>query len=781
MSHPAELPAQELDEGTWHERAQVESRAPREDSRAADFALVDSSRDTRIPPATPQVDHESADSDEVTPKSGGERSDQWDLLPPPAIERGAVLFGKYKLKEKIGDGGMGDVWLVQNIELERQTALKLIKADIVRNEKVWRRFRREARLMAKLNHPNAVAIYDFKRTHSLGYIEMEFVAGRSLDKHLKERNREPMPLTWIAQVLDQLCSVLQDAHGYIDEETGKAKPIIHRDLKPSNLMLVDKKPPGQNLKVLDFGIAKMMEDDANPEVTGAGDFLGTPAYVSPEQIPGTTGPEEKHEIDGRSDLYSVGVMLYEFLTGHRPFQGSVFHVMHHHLHTAPPPFPKTGTAPSIPPEVERLVMQCLEKDPEKRPRSARELAERFRAAIGEPVTPPSPPFPWRMVGASALGIVVLVLTSFAFWLRPPQPTPIPEKGGETTATPRSPEPPPDPPASAALGLPEGYVLVSPVPNGSTRVRKVKTSVEYELSKTGAYIPVGYEPESSDLNDLVEGVWPRVIARTSNKKIRFIRIPGKTFHQGDARSEHPAADLQQNPCTQHWVRVSGFYIQQTEVTNEEIQAYLEDHPEAAESLRDWKHFYNGVRAKTKFGEKAGSLPAVCLSYAAARKYAEDMGGRLPTEAEWEFAAKSCNDEFIFPWGKAVPAKSAQRKVNVFDPRGNVPSVGPVGTFAGDRTDQEVFDLAGNVSEFCLDPYESYDKIINAGNSLEHPLVDPWFSGLSRPEIIPPKCVVKGGSFWSNVQKSMAFQRRAVAAESTSEDIGFRIVIECPPAR
>ena len=121
--------------------------------------------------------------------------------------------------------------------------------------------------MAKITHPHAVTVYDFKRTHSVGYIEMEFVRGRSLDKYLADQKGQPMSLDWTAQILDQLCSLLQEAHGYIDEKRGKAKPIIHRDLKPSNLMLVDKKPPGQNLKVLDFGIAKMIEDEGSPELT----------------------------------------------------------------------------------------------------------------------------------------------------------------------------------------------------------------------------------------------------------------------------------------------------------------------------------------------------------------------------------------------------------------------------------------------------------------------------------------------------------------------------------
>ncbi|MGZ3302231.1 MAG: serine/threonine protein kinase, partial [Isosphaeraceae bacterium] len=113
------------------------------------------------------------------------------------IAKGRDLFGKYRLLEKIGEGGMGEVWLVDNLHLDRKSALKLIKPEIAHNDKGWRRFQREARLMAKLEHPNAVVVYDFKRTHSMGYIEMEFVRGRSLDKYLKEHEGEQLPLEWI--------------------------------------------------------------------------------------------------------------------------------------------------------------------------------------------------------------------------------------------------------------------------------------------------------------------------------------------------------------------------------------------------------------------------------------------------------------------------------------------------------------------------------------------------------------------------------------------------------
>ena len=188
--------------------------------------------------------------------------------------------------------------------------------------------------MAKITHHNAVGVYDFRRSQSMGYIEMELVPGINLHDFLKQRHGEPLSLDWIAQFLDQLCSVLQEAHGHVDKKSGKAKPIIHRDLKPSNLMLVEGKSADQNLKVLDFGIAKIAEDDGNPELTGQGDFLGTPDYMSPEQIRGGITKEGRGGIDGRSDIYAVGVMLYQLITGSLPFKGmNKMGVLAAHLHS----------------------------------------------------------------------------------------------------------------------------------------------------------------------------------------------------------------------------------------------------------------------------------------------------------------------------------------------------------------------------------------------------------------------------------------------------------------
>ena len=348
--------------------------------------------------------HESEDSEDSTPKPGVDPSAEWDLLPPPLIAEGREVFGKYRLVKKIGEGGMGEVWLVDDLELDRKCALKLVKPEIAHNEKGWKRFRREARLMAKLDHPNAVAVHGFKRAHSMGYIEMEFVRGKSLDKYLNERGEEPIPLDRIVTILDQLCAVLHEAHGHIDEKSGKPTPIIHRDLKPSNIMLVDRKPPGQDLKVLDFGIAKMLEEEGGPDatLTGAGDFLGTPAYMSPEQIRGGWGKDAQREVDGRSDLYSVGVLLYQLITGKLPFRArDPRALMAANLAEQPRPMKEANPKVNVPPAVERVVMQCLEKDPAKRPQSAQELARSFRAAAGRSHSRRSL---WIAVGAACLAI-----------------------------------------------------------------------------------------------------------------------------------------------------------------------------------------------------------------------------------------------------------------------------------------------------------------------------------------------------------------------------------------
>ena len=258
-------------------------------------------------------------------------------------------------------------------------------------------------------------------------------------------------------------------------------------------MLVEGKPDGQNLKVLDFGIAKMVQDEASPELTGQGDLVGTPFYMSPEQIQGGVGKDGRGELDGRSDLYSVGVLLYQLLTGALPFSAkSKMEVLVAHLYQKPRPMSEANPKVEVPPQVERLVMSCLERDPDLRPHSARELAERFRAAIGDIPRPRAEPRPRRVrtggPAATALVVVAVLMVGalgVVFALRRPGPGPIPPGSGtagpdrpprtgrgppEIVGNPRRPPPrPPGHPRTTSRSRPR---ISSPSPwTGARRSRR----------------------------------------------------------------------------------------------------------------------------------------------------------------------------------------------------------------------------------------------------------------------------------------------------------------------
>jgi len=737
---------------------------------------------------TGSLDDSSHAGDTTQPEAG---SSDWDKLPAPVFEVDRVVFGKYRLLEKIGEGGMGSVWKVHNVELDRASALKLIKPEIAQNDKGWTRFQREARLMAKLNHPNAVAVYDFKRTQSMGYIEMEFVRGRSLEQILKEQGERPLPLDWIVQIVDQLCSVLKDAHSHEDEKTGKPKPIIHRDLKPSNLMLVDRKQDQTReiqLKVLDFGIAKMAEDDGNPELTGAHDIIGTPSYMSPEQIKGGIGREgEEREIDGRSDLYSTGVVLYHLLTGSLPFRGNKMAMMAAHLHNKPLPMNEANPQAAVPPGVEQVVMQCLEKEPDKRPQSAAELAEKFRQAAGitagRGAAGPSRPLPWGKVAAAA---VVLALVAGALvplvgmFGKSPAGSEKARASNETAPVVTAGSAPannPPAPSPTKAWMPKGFAapVSKSVDDGSGLPIQLKRDdgALFAYHRDGMYLPVGYKPEDSEST---AGQWPKAIVRQSDKT-RFIRIDGGTFLRGDPRRDQsPSSDVAGNPLTPHYVRVRGFYIQETEVTNGEIQQYLDAHPDDQKNLRNWRDSYESFRKDNQIDDAQMShYPAVCIGYDLATRYAAWAGGLLPTEAEWEYAAKSRNDDYLFAWGKELPA-SGERPANLDHPQ-TVST--PVKTFPKDKTDQGVYDTTGNVRELCADAYLPYDDLKLTANSHDQPLIDRRESLLESSQAGQVKVVVRGGSYLDKARKALTFMRdRLPMNDNVPGDVGFRVVIECP---
>jgi eukaryotic-like serine/threonine-protein kinase len=274
---------------------------------------------------------------------------------------GRVLDEKYRIDAEIGAGGMATVYRATRLHIGDTVAIKVLHAELLRDPQFAERFRREAQTAARLKHPNVVAIYDFGvSSDGVIYFVMELVEGRSLRAIVREQG--PMPAALAGKIVDQVCAALTEAH---------RQKIVHRDIKPANIV-VESSSDGPRVKVLDFGIASL-RDGAALGLTQLGDVLGTPAYMSPEQCLG-------EELDGRSDIYSVGVVLFEMLCGVVPFNSpTATAVVMQHVHQAPPPLRVLNV--SVTPAVEAVVLRALAKRREDRFESARELAGALSAAV----------------------------------------------------------------------------------------------------------------------------------------------------------------------------------------------------------------------------------------------------------------------------------------------------------------------------------------------------------------------------------------------------------------
>ncbi|MEO3976260.1 serine/threonine-protein kinase [Streptomyces sp. CAU 1734] len=301
---------------------------------------------------------------------------------------GRVIADRYELSTVLGQGGMGQVWTGYDGRLDRRVAVKLLRPDHMAAAtaagEIRRRFVRECRVTAQVTHPGLVTVHDAGSDGDDLYLVMEHVEGADLADHLAEH--EPYPWQWAVSVAAQLCAVLAAVH---------AVPIVHRDLKPRNVMV---RPDG-SVTVLDLGVASVIDTDTT-RLTHTGSPIGSPAYMAPEQaMGGAVGPY--------TDLYALGILIHELLSGNVPFAGSTaLGVLHRHLYE--PPLPVRRLRPEVPEPLEALVLRLLAKDPQHRPGGAREVYEALapllpaRGAVntapGGPLDPTRPflrPFaPW---------------------------------------------------------------------------------------------------------------------------------------------------------------------------------------------------------------------------------------------------------------------------------------------------------------------------------------------------------------------------------------------------
>ncbi len=259
-------------------------------------------------------------------------------------------LGNYLLLEKIGEGGMAIVYKAEQTNLKREVAIKILPPQLSFNEQFVKRFHREALAVARLNHPSIVQIFDVGQVDDVHYFAMEYVSETNLAHYYFERNKVIEPAI-AADIGGQIARALDYAH---------SKGIIHRDIKPANILMTSE----LKIKVTDFGIAHLTDSTI---LTSAGTKIGTPKYMSPEQARG-------EQIDGRSDIYSLGIILYEIFTGCAPFKVKSDHAMlHDHIYTIPPK--PRSINPELTEETERVILRCLEKKADDRYQSGAELAQ----------------------------------------------------------------------------------------------------------------------------------------------------------------------------------------------------------------------------------------------------------------------------------------------------------------------------------------------------------------------------------------------------------------------
>jgi serine/threonine protein kinase len=318
------------------------------------------------------------------PKCGTEYTDTTTLCPSDGVALetttdallGQTLAGKYRIEERLNAGGMGTVYRGTHVLMDKTVAIKVLRPSLAADEKIVARFSREARAASRISHPHALSVTDFGEAEDgVVFLVMEYLSGSTLKEVI--RHEGPMPLARVVEIIRQVGSALDAAH-----EQG----VVHRDLKSENIMLLGTNGPDY-AKVLDFGIAKIKEPVGtyNPGLTAPDLVIGTPQYMSPEQC------SQSQDIDARSDIYSLGVIVYEMLVGQVPFTGeSPTAIMMKHLQEPSPSV--LDKRSDVPAAVGRVVTRAMAKRPDDRYLSVREMVEDFTIAAGmEANTSPATP------------------------------------------------------------------------------------------------------------------------------------------------------------------------------------------------------------------------------------------------------------------------------------------------------------------------------------------------------------------------------------------------------
>ena len=660
----------------------------------------------------------------------------------PSIAGSHVISGRYILEKRLGTGGMGIVYKARHKFLKSFHAVKLILPSLPgSNAALLNRFNQEAILAASINHPNVIRVTDFGiENDSLPFLVMEFIDGTPLIFHLLA-NKKLSPAKAL-EIFRPIASGVAEAH---------RKEIVHRDLKPQNIMLQHNLALEKSVKVLDFGLAKIKSTDASASFAQSETLntIGSPAYMSPEQW-------ENTDIDHRTDIYSLGIILFQMLTGNVPFQGdSLPAIMYQHLSASPPSFSSLGLPDS--PEVESVLQRALLKNPADRFSTVEEMLDAFEKAV-----------------VQSEKISLKTNPEFDFYSNSPPPIPAgnenfsyttPHNLSETTV-------------DAKKEIFEINLQSTPKLKAESDEKITVASEKPAIGKTNFFLSkmIAGAAGLAFLIALIGGYeiynytapYPANIVNTSSPKPpetnenfsyqslpenmkQMVLINGGSFQMG--RDDVPPQDIVWgNQYPEHPVSVNSFYLSKTEVSNEDYVKFTEETKHPAPE--------NWLGGRIPNGQE--KFPVTFVSLFDAKDYAEWFSKksskicRVPTEEEWEFAARNGGEQTSFPWGNNWQPNLANIAT------GNSSNVG---SFSDETTIGGIKDMLGSVIEWTSSNYSLYAA---HPGKLESPGKDLF--------------VIRGSSFGESQDRLknadwILTRRQAVAPEQKSPFLGFRLA--CQP--
>jgi serine/threonine-protein kinase len=627
-------------------------------------------------------------------------------------------IGNYEVVNRFGEGGMGELYLGRHTRLAREVIIKTIRTDEFSPKQIEHlrvRLEREAFIQSQLDNSNIVRVYDFIASDDATCMVMEYVKGRDLRKMIIEETG-PIPADRAVKLFRQVLMAIDYAHNftYADQNGEKYVGIIHRDLKPANILVT----PDDVVKVTDFGIVKVRGATGGTQL---GFNPGTPEYMSPEQARG-------RELDQRSDIYALGVVLYEMLTGRVPFEDdanatSDYEVRRGHIEM---PVPRPSEVyPGISLELEKIVLKALEKNPDDRFQTAKEFLQAIESfertgqavwqpasaggdrrtvlqpgRVGRPAHAPAAPVSTATAGNAGVAPTVAKPAVAAAAGSPVQSAPQ-NNSGNTEVTSIAASGKSKAPLMAGIAavilLAAGFGIFKMMSGGSAATKNGGT-------ENGETVPA-----------MIQGM---------------IMISGGEFKMGrDGGNEF------EGPA--HPVTVKPFFVDKFEVTNEQYAEFVRQTRRQPPS-----HWPGG-----NFPPGEANLPVVNVSWNDANEYAQWAGKRLPTEDEWEFAARG-RDNRLYPYGNEWKPKYSNASEDGFK------KARAVGSYPEGASPFGVLDLAGNVAEWTASDYR------------------PYPGSRARPE--DGFKVIRGGAFKTPASQQTTTDRYYEPPTKTFDYVGFRCV-------